>query len=478
MGLAKEKLFGTRKKTRLERFVERGTLLEIDLAYARMQSPNGDEEELATHAALLMLLRQGHTRLAKESITDQELASLVQEGASLPKYAHFENQTVHHIGRLLSFPPQEGVATVNPQATDEQNQAIQNALRYPISLITGGPGTGKTFTASQIVQALDTKTLLTAPTGKAAAHLESKVDLPVEAATLHSLLGVRSPLDYTKEVLPLNADLVIVDECSMIDPPLFSRLLSAIGPRTSLVLMGDVNQLPAVEGGSVFADLIASKVIPMTTLTKCMRSDRTEILDVAQSILEGKAQDLRNIDLGFSTGDIETIYAKLWEHSKAQDFSKFRILSTLRKGPIGVDALNAFFFEKFSQNTDEFPIMIRRNDSRTGLCNGDTGLLIKGKEARFSDGRIFLVEELPPYDYAYCISVHKSQGSEYDHVLLLVPDGSEAFGKEVLYTAVTRAKTTLEIDGNPTQITAALQRSSGKISGIRDRLSSNATRNR
>lgn len=452
---------------KLQRLVEQGVLLNIDLAYAATQTDS--EEEAATHAALIALIRQGHLLLKRELITDPTLAKMVQEEASLPKIEYFEEQIASQVKRLLFSPIPPIAPFETPQLNPEQSKAIQNVLTHPISLITGGPGTGKTYTAAQIVQALQTTTILSAPTGKAASHLENQIDHPVRSGTLHSLLEVRTPLDYTKEVTTLDAKLIIVDECSMIDPPLFGRLLSAIGPDTRLVLMGDSNQLPAVEGGSVFADLIASAAIPTTTLTKCMRSDRHEILNLAAAILSGTPQDIRNLDLGFADGNIEKIYQKLWQHVKDKDFSRFRILSTLRKGPLGVDALNAFFCEKFSQETDQFPIMIKRNDTRTGLSNGDTGIL-QGKEALFSGNRRFPLHTLPPYEYAYCISVHKSQGSEYDQVLFLIPDGSEAFGREVLYTAVTRAKTTLEIDGNPAQIAAALSRTSGKTSGICQKL--------
>lgn len=442
-------MFGPKpsKWPKLQRLVEQGVLLAIDLAYAATQTDS--EEEATTHATLLSLVRQGHL--------------------CLPKYEYYEEQIVTHIKRLLSTTVLKKSVSTLAHLTEEQNKALENVLTHPLSLITGGPGTGKTFTAAQIVKALQTTTILTAPTGKAASHLESQIDHPVRSGTLHSLLGVRGPLDYFKEITPLDAELVIVDECSMIDPLLFGRLLASIGPGTRIVLMGDSNQLPAVEGGSVFADLIKSAVIPTTALTKCMRSDRHEILNLATAILNGTTEDIRNIDLGFTEGNIEVIYQKLWQHVKEKDFDKFRILSTLRKGPLGVDALNAYLYEKFSKQAAQFPIMIKRNDSRTGLSNGETGIL-DGKEALFSGDRRFALAELPPYDYAYCISVHKSQGSEYEHVLFLVPDGSEAFGKEVLYTAVTRAKISLEIDGNPAQISAAMSRTSGKTSGICQKL--------
>ena len=470
LGLAKKKLFGGRPSRwpQLQRLVEQGVLLDIDLAYAATQVPDGSEREAATHAALLAALRRGHLCLTKETV-DPFLADLIEEHVSLPKYDHFENQIVSHIQRLISQTHKKHPSTTDKNLTSEQNIAVDHALIHCLSLITGGPGTGKTHTAAYIVDAFKTTPILAAPTGKAAAHLESKVNHPARCGTLHSFLQVRSPLDYLKPPEPLDAKLIIVDECSMIDPPLFARLLESISEETTLVLMGDRNQLPAVSGGSIFADLIDTNVIPTTHLTKCMRSDRKEILDLAQGILKGDIQDIRTIDLGFSENSIEQIYNKVWAFVKKRDFDTFRILSTLRKGPLGVDALNGFLHEKFSQQTDRFPIMIKRNDARTGLSNGETGILVKD-EALFSNGRRFALNELPPFDFAYCLSVHKSQGSEYDDVLFLIPDGSEAFGREVIYTAVTRARNSIAIDGNPSQIATALKQTCGKASRIREKI--------
>lgn len=156
---------------------------------------------------------------------------------------------------------------------------------------------------------------------------------------------------------------------------------------------------------------------------------------------------------------------------KEKDFSRFRILSTLRKGPLGVDALNQFLHEKFSPSNKPVPILITRNDKKTGLSNGDTGFL--EKDLAIFGEKTFNLWELPRFDYAYCISVHKSQGSEYEEVLLLVPDGSESFGKEVLYTGVTRARSALFIDGNPEQMAGALKKHSVKISGICEKIKNN-----
>lgn len=460
MGLAKEKMFGKSKKGPLHRFIENGALLTIDVVFAHRMKPKASEEELAIQAALLAAVREGHLCLERTRVQDEELAQLIPPGRYyLPKYEQLEKDIVQELKRLIRQSIESMELIDSSQANAMQKQAIQNASLYPISIITGGPGTGKSFTASQIVQSVDQKVIVAAPTGKAAAHLGSKMPPNIKAATLHSLL---------KEGDPLDASLIIVDESSMIDAGLFLRLLRAIKPGARLVLMGDGNQLPAVEGGSVFSDLIDSKQIPTTTLQDCLRSDQREILELADAVLQGTAKNIVNCDLGFEENQLDTIYERLWEYTKDKDFSNFRILSTLRKGLLGVDALNAYLFEQFSSFEKKVPIIITRNDPKTGLSNGETGWLISDT-AYFGD-KTFRKNQLPTYEYAYCISVHKSQGSEYGEVLFLMPKGSEQFGKEVIYTAITRAKKTLLIDGDPQQIANALKRSSRKISGICERM--------
>lgn len=462
MGRAREKLF-KRKPTRwptLEKLVEEGILLEVDLAYAALHA--SEEKEAAHHAALIAMARRGHLAYTKEALESLSpiLAALARDFGQLPKFAHLEKELLAHIKRLLSYKEKAPPTIDSPWLTAEQKKAVENGLAKPLSLITGGPGTGKTFTAAEIAKAHEGKVLLAAPTGKAARHLKSKIDAP--ATTLHSLLREKT----------LDADLVIVDESSMIPPNLFLRLFEAIQEGTTLILMGDVHQLPAVEGGSLFADLIDLSLIPTTRLTYCMRSDLKEILETASQILEGKPPSIPLLKLGFEDNNLDALYENLWSHTKdlfpkswCEEINSFRILSTLRRGPLGVDALNQFFYEKFAPSATEVPILILQNDPKTGLCNGDVGVLLNEKEAFFPEnGARFPASELPPYEYAYCLSVHKAQGSEYDHVLVLVPEGSEVFGREVLYTAVTRAKHKLEIDGAPTQIERALAQSSRKLS--------------
>jgi exodeoxyribonuclease V alpha subunit len=207
-----------------------------------------------------------------------------------------------------------------------------------------------------------------------------------------------------------------------------------------------------------------------------------------KSLKEGYAQLWEEVKKNFtSLGDELTSPALLLQKSE-----RFRILSSLRKGPFGVEALNEFFARKIwegkSKREDKvaFPILLTRSDRSLNLFNGESGVLISSTSPYLNpaftqeDFAIFWDEEggirqlpaaiLPSFEYAFCLSVHKSQGSEFDEVLLLIPPGTEAFGREVLYTAITRARHNLFINGDDRVIREAIVYSSRKVSGLKERL--------
>lgn len=473
--------------------VEKKELLYIDYYFAEKVCPNGNETEAAFVATLMARSRKGDICMPAQEGA-KAYPSIIEEcngNFYLQRNYVFETSVLNEVKRLLSFPcrPQE---IIEGAMTEEQKRAVNNAFQYPLSLITGGPGTGKSYTALQIIEAFQKKgavqIVIGAPTGKAVRLLESKCNLTnVRSGTLHTLLKVRSVEELSKEVELLKADLVIVDECSMVDAPLFSRLLQSIGPNTHLVLMGDPDQLPAVESGSFFSDLIECP-IPRAHLTLCLRSDQSEILNLASTIRNGR-EDFCHYTSPLSD---EILWKEIKENfpfptqtkpdekTLIKQMGTFRLLSAMRKGPQGVDTLNQKIADWIlnTKKADDYcplPIMITRNDQQTGLFNGETGFLIKTPHqeeeyALFDEGRVFSKYQLPPYEYAYALSVHKSQGSEYDRVVILVPEGSDCFGKELLYTAVTRAKKSVEIYASKEMIKTTLGQSSRKMSGLTDRL--------
>ncbi len=408
----------------------------------------------------------------------------------------FETRFLTHLKRLLHSPPLPPLPLAAKEErwaqglSEEQLQAVRSALSHRLTLIAGGPGTGKSYVAAKLAAAMEgsCRILVGAPTGRAAAQLGARLEgIPhLKWGTLHALLQIKSAADFTREGTFLSADLILVDECSMIDVRLFSYLLASVQAGTRLVLMGDKQQLPPVEAGSLFADLLDA--LPCMALSRCLRSDQKEVLRLAQAIKEGDEEEVlkhvRPVDYSKRIDDYFPAPSSACPDPDQlmEAMDRFRILSCVRGGPMGVDTLNASIvgLMKKRLNADSFwpaPILITRNDDALELYNGDVGILVqKGKEPQYAlfktagAFRKIPALALPPFEYAYCLSVHKSQGSEYERILLLVPRGSEVFGREVLYTAATRAKKGVEIDGDAETIRQALRKSSRKASGLSVRL--------
>lgn len=423
--------------------------------------------------------------------------------------------------------------TAQGKLLPEQARAILFASQSLLTLITGGPGTGKTYTAGLLLRTIwETLTpeershfqiALAAPTGKAAANLEASIrralcsveESPVIAAqTLHQLLGMRK-YGRPKQMKMLMADLVLVDESSMIDMNLMSHLLQSVKPGGRLVLLGDRHQLPSVDAGSIFADLITcfesngSEQICVAELKTCMRTELQGIVELAACIQSGNeesAMALLNASLnGVSLRRCESDISAM-EHQKhllshvvpyfpvmndlkegfcqaLEQFARFRILTPMRKGVLGVESLNAAIFQMMQhKRCSVFPIIVMQNDYRLGLFNGEVGLMVKEREREFA---LFTSREpgkdvrqiprllMPHFEYAYCLSIHKSQGSEFDYVVLLLPEGTQCFGREALYTGITRAKRHVEIWSSCRVLKEMIRSVGHRQSGIIERLKSN-----
>lgn len=423
---------------------------------------------------------------------------------------------------------------------DEQKEAILSACENSLTIICGGPGTGKTYTAGLLIRTLwDSLTdierdqfeiSLAAPTGKAAANLQKSLLKSakginklsnLQSKTLHALLEIKNSIIF-EEMEPLSADLVIVDESSMIDVRLMGALFAALKPGARLILLGDPHQLPAVEAGSLFADFVQSPHVKINKLNRCMRAELQAIIDFAEAVNRGDAESIFQLfNQRKSFGDIQHLimnapndgalakalasYAfDFFQTDKLIDlqpqelldhFNQFRLLSPLRKGFYGVEEMNRLLSQNYHLTlakcglslTTPFiaPIMLLKNDYSQELFNGEVGVLVKphyraDKEFGKGDYGLFPGKDgsvrkipallLPTFEYAYCLSVHKSQGSEFDHLFLLLPPGAEHFGRELLYTGVTRARRQLTLWGEEEVIRAAIERKSYRLSSIPERL--------
>jgi exodeoxyribonuclease V alpha subunit len=378
-----------------------------------------------------------------------------------------------------------------------QREAVEEALLSGVLVITGGPGTGKTTIINTIIKLLkkdDYLIELAAPTGRAAKRMTETTGY--EAKTVHRLLGVTFSDESGKrqsfeknEDAPVDADVIIVDESSMIDIMLMYHLLKAVKPGTKLIFVGDADQLPSVGPGNVLRDIISSGIIKTVKLNEIFRQDQESAIIInAHRINHGEypvfndAKDFflvrrNNADDVFKT-IIDLIKHRLPTHYKLDSNRDIQLLSPMRRGQIGINSLNAALQEALNppapgkneknRGTTVFrekdKIIQIKNHSNVnwktitrgklqeegqGIFNGDEGIITDIDNTRetltalFDGSRqvIYDFSQLDELELAYAITVHKSQGSEYDTVVLPVHSGPYMLmNRNILYTAVTRAK--------------------------------------
>ncbi|MEY8768644.1 exodeoxyribonuclease V subunit alpha [Francisella philomiragia] len=379
---------------------------------------------------------------------------------------------------------------------DWQKQAVIKSLNYNFSIISGGPGTGKTTTVAKLLLAIQMlnqnqqRIALLAPTGKAAQRmteslnsaLSKRVDSDsylglsnLEAQTIHRFLGLRPNSTYVKYNQQSKApfDVIIVDEASMLDMNIFIKLIRAVADNTKLILIGDTNQLPSVEAGNLLANFTHHRdgsITQYTTLLIKNYRSQQYINNLAASVLKGdiNIDSHQNENISFhSQRNLDTYlkeYAKRYSQlEKSRDYkealtelNKFRILVANKNLEIGTDKLNQkiekFMSKPIDSNYKGKPIMITQNSYSLGLFNGDVGIVWPddtGKLRAYFDGKdakAFSLNMLPKYESVYAMTIHKTQGSEFDEIVIILPvEDNEALSKQLLYTAITRAKHKLTI---------------------------------
>ena len=371
-----------------------------------------------------------------------------------------------------------------------QEQAILKAATSKVAVITGGPGTGKTTIIKGIIaayQMANADVLLAAPTGKAAKRMQEATEM--NACTIHRLLKALPGMGFQKdEHDPLRGDVLIVDECSMIDNLLMYSLLRAIPDNMSLVLVGDIDQLPSVGAGNVLRDIISSNCIPTVKLQHIFRqAGESKIISNAHIVNEGKMPNLSNDDssdfLFQVQGTQEEIQKKVLSLISKELPEKYnvspqsiQVLSPMKKGIAGTDSLNLSLQDLLNPKGAEFAyngkrfrvgdrVMQIQNDYNKGVFNGDTGIVKKiDREeetllVQFDDVLIsYACNELDNLVLSYATTVHKSQGSEYQVVIMPITTSHQIMlQRNLVYTGITRAKKLFVMVGDPYALYSAVK---------------------
>ena len=395
---------------------------------------------------------------------------------------------------------------------DQQRIAVKEAMHSGLLVVTGGPGTGKTTTINMIIRCFEKQgmsIMLAAPTGRAAKRMTEATGC--EAQTIHRMLEYNGAPGEQEENVdrgteqfgrnewnPLETDVIIIDEMSMVDIHLMHSLLLAVVAGTRLILVGDENQLPSVGPGNVLRDIIRSRCFPVVELTKIFRqASESDIVVNAHKINKGEQVQINNKSRDFFflkryDADIiirvviALIQEKLPRYVDAKPF-EIQVLTPMRKGLLGVERLNQILQRYLNPpedgkaeravgdrlfRTGDKVMQIRNNyqmeweirgrygvviEKGVGVFNGDTGILreinefAETAEVEFEDGRfaMYSFKQLEELELAYAITIHKSQGSEYPAVILPLLSGPQMLlNRNLLYTAVTRARKCVTVVGN------------------------------
>ncbi len=493
-----------------------------------------------------------HTLFVSHAMALETPAPLVimndmQDDLQGGRYVYFyrqwqqEWQLTERLAALLSSEHAPKTAHVDLTAEtslkDLQKKAIESAVKSPFTLITGGPGTGKTYTLARIVKVLQSaqphlRIALAAPTGKAAQRMQSVLidefqragitHIQVnDAQTIHRLLGLggrSTPRYHRYEPLPF--DLIIIDEGSMLDLALASLLFDAIAAGTRVIILGDADQLAAVDAGAVLADLGDSEALEPYRV-HLQESNRFKADEGIGLLANGVLRQDEGAVLAALTGntqvqyfDLESmrkqsVFQQLWQSFSAYAifleslqhathplpeasvkalfaaFDQFRVLCAQRHGDFGANAINRAMGEylQAAQRDQSVqsggwyvgrPVMVTRNDYGLRLSNGDIGVCLADENGRlwvyFPDRAApIAATRLPPeqIETAFALTIHKSQGSEFGLVaMVLDPSAEDMLTRELIYTAITRAKQCIQIWSNKSLLLNSVNKKSNRMSGL------------
>jgi exodeoxyribonuclease V alpha subunit len=417
-------------------------------------------KRLSSQARLLPLIKwENNFYLQKSFFAEQNLIRYVSEFIQAPLTHVFSETDIH-----------EAAFVYSSNLNKEQYQAVVSGLMHNMHILSGGPGTGKSYTVFYLLQTyldlcfkknIKPKILVIAPTGKATSVLHQRLislkqQATIDIATVHKALKTAFRKNSNGQEL-YGYDFIVMDEASMVDMSVYEVLCQRFPQGSRVVFMGDHYQLPPIESSMVFHHLL--KCLPHSLLSASRRVDNPDLLQLGEKIKEQDSDFFEGFiqkkiqlkGVAYIEYPKEEPLAKIFETAFQKDVASGMFLTPIKHGVWGVESLNAQRLIVFKQGLDEkIPILVTKNQYDLEIFNGDIGYLHAEENSVVSffssEGEkkipLCLIHE---WTYAFALTIHKSQGSEYDHVILFLPSGSESFGKELLYTAVTRARHMLTI---------------------------------
>ncbi len=469
-------------------------------------------------APLPLVVEQSRLYLYRYWFYENRLAEQIKRKT---RYRHTVEGLDERLDRYFGF---------SGDSDEWQREAANRAARQSFTMITGGPGTGKTTTVVKILGLLQEMApeplhiALAGPTGKAAMRLqesiaynktalpcseEIKAHIPEKVTTLHRLLGARPPSPYFRHDAdkPLVYDLIVVDEASMIDLALMSKLLDALKPSARLILLGDKDQLASIESGAVLGDLtqaLPEHTVELKTTHRFDESIKRLASQVNQQQDDEAWQTLRGDDDAISVLEQDAVdyiagqqadYLRLLAAGAGFDEicrsrARFQVLCANRQGKNSVADINYRVEQKLFRDRlidlsgrwySGRPVMVTQNNPALHLYNGDTGICMPDQDQRGklmvffqrADGSVkkYLPGRITDCETVFAMTIHKSQGSEFDEVMIALPgEINPILTKELIYTAITRAKKKVRLVSDEAVFRAAVRQKITRITGLIDKL--------
>lgn len=459
-----------------------------------------EEEQLVKAALNLLEAEEEPIRAALTNMIQTEEVKMEEEAIYLPPFYYAEVGTANRLLALVEGQEKElFIRPMDLQALSKETgveydevqlQAIEEAIRSKVMVLTGGPGTGKTTTTQGVIAALKhmgMRILLAAPTGRAAKRMSEATGM--EAKTIHRLLEFNPKDGYKRnDENPLEGDALIVDECSMIDIVLMNCLMKAVPCSMRVVFVGDIDQLPSVGAGNVLRDLIDSKKIPVIRLTRIFRQAQTSrIVMSAHAINQGRFPDISNgkeTDFFFiqqedaekAAEDIVNLVKNRLPKAYSQKTSQIQVLTPMQRGVVGAANLNMALQNALNPSPTALNrggysfrqgdrVMQLRNNYDKEVFNGDLGYIesVDTEErtlmVNFEDRLVeYEAPELDELTLAYATTIHKSQGSEYPIVVMpVLMTHYVMLQRNLIYTGITRAKKICVLIGSKKALSFAIR---------------------